>query len=238
MAAETGNAADYEEQHVHEVYEQIASHFSSTRYSPWPIVKEFLVSLPAGSVGLDVGCGNGKYLAVNRDVFIVGSDRSTNLVKIASKHQPHSAIVADNLSLPHGGATVQSGRFDFAISIAVIHHLSTPERRQEAIKAILECLRPEGQVLIYAWALEQKSSRRGWDEGDDQDIMVPWVMKTGKKDLGNGEKSEAKETTYQRYYHLHKSGELEENIVAAGGEVVRSGYEKDNWWAIATPKLK
>jgi hypothetical protein len=42
---------------------------------PWPVVDEFLRSLPAGSVGLDVGCGNGKYLAVNKDVFIVASDR-------------------------------------------------------------------------------------------------------------------------------------------------------------------
>jgi hypothetical protein len=42
---------------------------------PWPIIERFLQSLEPGSVGLDVGCGNGKYLAVNRDVFIVGSDR-------------------------------------------------------------------------------------------------------------------------------------------------------------------
>jgi tRNA (uracil-5-)-methyltransferase TRM9 len=35
----------------------------------------FLRDLEPGSVGLDVGCGNGKYLTVNRDVFIVASDR-------------------------------------------------------------------------------------------------------------------------------------------------------------------
>ena len=91
----TGEA--YEEEHVHTVYEQIASHFSSTRYKvrrkdiwtaiycngrvcwylsqPWPIIERFLKGLAPGSVGLDVGCGNGKYLAVNRDIFIVGSDR-------------------------------------------------------------------------------------------------------------------------------------------------------------------
>lgn len=66
----------YESEHVHEVYEQIASHFSATRYKPWPIVERFLKELPDGSVGLDVGCGNGKYLAVNPNVFMVGSDRS------------------------------------------------------------------------------------------------------------------------------------------------------------------
>lgn len=40
--------------------------------------------------------------------------------------------------------------------------------------------------------------------------------------------------TYQRYYHLYRSGELEENIEAAGGDVLQAGYERDNWWAIAS----
>jgi len=189
----------YEEQHVHAVYEQIASHFSSTRYKPWPIVESFLQGLPAGAVGLDVGCGNGKYLTVNKDVFIVGSDRSSNLVQIAAKHEPHSTIVADTLALPH-----QAGRFDFAISIAVVHHLSTPERRREAIQSILECLRKgHGKALVYVWALEQKGSRRGWDEGGEQDVMVPWVMKVGKK---NGGSDDSSEKTFQRYYHLYRKG--------------------------------
>jgi tRNA (uracil-5-)-methyltransferase TRM9 len=65
----------YEAEYVHGVYEQIAAHFSSTRYKPWPIVESFLKAQPDGSVGLDVGCGNGKYLAVNPRIFILGSDR-------------------------------------------------------------------------------------------------------------------------------------------------------------------
>lgn len=221
---------DYEEKHVHEVYEQIASHFSSTRYKPWPIVESFLQSLIPGSVGLDVGCGNGKYLTVNQDVFIIGSDRSSNLVKIAAKHEPHSAVVADTLSLPH-----QRDRFDFAISIAVVHHLSTPERRKEAIRAILECLKDGGKALIYVWALEQKNSRRGWDEGHEQDVMVPWVMKTGKT---NPNEDGSTEKTFQRYYHLYRSGELEDDVAGVGGEVLEAGYEKDNWWTICRKQLK
>lgn len=39
------------------------------------MVERFLRGLTPGSVGLDVGCGNGKYLPVNRDVFIIASDR-------------------------------------------------------------------------------------------------------------------------------------------------------------------
>lgn len=123
----------------------------------------------------------------------------------------------------------------------MVHHLSTPTRRIGAIAAILETLRPcskepsnptgvgvGGRALIYVWALEQKHSRRGWDEGNEQDVMVPWVMK--QKVDGEGESPQ----TFNRYYHLYRRGELEEDILQAGGIVDSSGYEKDNWWAIAT----
>ncbi|KGO72525.1 Methyltransferase type 11 [Penicillium italicum] len=215
----------YEQQNVHEVYQEIAQHFSATRYKPWPIVERFLTSLVPGAVGLDVGCGNGKNLMVNRDVFIIASDRSENLARIALQHQPHSTVVADILELPHRDAT-----FDFAISIAVVHHLSTPARRVQAVAEILRTVKhgsetqEGGKILIYAWALEQKNSRRGWDKGDEQDRMVPWVRK--------GDQPQ----TFHRYYHLYAEGELERDIDNAGGRVLESGYEKDNWWAIATPK--
>lgn len=65
------DAALLEEQYVHRVYDAIASHFSSTRHSPWPRVCHFLSSLPPGSVLADVGCGNGKYLGVNPEVIAV-----------------------------------------------------------------------------------------------------------------------------------------------------------------------
>lgn len=112
----------------------------------------------------------------------------------------------------------------------------------QAVSAILETLKPPtdvdtssaptegGKALIYVWALEQKSSRRGWDKGDAQDVMVPWVLK--------GANTEGDDQTFLRYYHLYESGELERDIVAAGGRVLEHGYEKDNWWAIATPLHK
>ena len=46
------------------------------RFAVWPKVRAFISSLPAGAVVADVGCGNGKYFGVRRDIFVLGSDRS------------------------------------------------------------------------------------------------------------------------------------------------------------------
>ncbi|KAI7976065.1 hypothetical protein EIK77_008083 [Talaromyces pinophilus] len=214
------NAEDYESKHVHEVYQQIASHFSETRY---------------------------------KDISNTWYIRSDALVRIATQHQPHSTVVADILNLPH-----PESYFDFAISIAVVHHLSTPERRIQAVSAILQTLKPApdnstdpeantgGKSLIYVWALEQKASRRGWDKGHEQDVMVPWVLrnKPAVATKNKYEQEESKDQTkppelaqdkvFHRFYHLYEENELERDIRAAGGVVIESGYEKDNWWAIAS----
>jgi tRNA (uracil-5-)-methyltransferase TRM9 len=123
------------------------------------------------------------------------------------------------------------------------------------VKAILEILRHPsnsalqdgGKALVYVWALEQKDSRRGWDEGHEQDVMVPWVLKQKKEKKpkqrrgeeshsGGQEQEQEGDKTFLRYYHLYKKGELEQDIGEAGGVVLESGYEKDNWWAIASLK--
>lgn len=207
-----------EQQYVHEVYNEIASHFSQTRYKPWPIVQQFLLQQEAYSIGIDVGCGNGKYLGVNKKLTIIGTDRSEGLVECAhANDKSYNLGVADGLHLPHA-----ENKFDFGISIAVIHHFATPERRVEAIAHILSKLKVGGRLLVYCWALEQEKSRRGYKEGDDQDILIPWVLKKGLEEA----------LTKYRYYHLYRKGELVENAEEAGGRVVEHGYEKDNWWVV------
>ncbi|KAI3402319.2 PPM1 [Candida oxycetoniae] len=214
-----------EELYVHEIYNEIAPHFSQTRYKPWPIVEKFLKSRPKYSVGLDVGCGNGKYLHVNEDLFIVGTDRSGGLVDCAQKlsNNAYNLGIADGLSLPH-----PRDRFDFAISIAVIHHFANEERRIEAISQILSKLKKGGQCLIYCWALEQEKSRRGYKDGDDQDVLVPWVLKKPVANVEKKRRDKAKaqsqaspeavtdhqeqvsepEVTKYRYYHLYRKEDI------------------------------
>ena len=143
-------AIGFENKLVHNVYDNIAQHFSCTREKPWPKVVEFLKSLYPGSFVIDVGCGSGRYLNVNRDIFMLGCDYCSPLVTIsAEKHD--FVFTCDGLNLP-----VRSGVFDAAICIAVIHHYSTLQRQLSAVNELLRVIRSGGLCLIYVWAAEQK----------------------------------------------------------------------------------
>ncbi|CAL8336036.1 unnamed protein product [Boreogadus saida] len=149
-----GDAARLEEEYVHRVYDAIAPHFSGTRHSPWPRVCDFLSSLVPGAVLADVGCGNGKYLGVNPEVVALGCDRSSALVHICAE-RGFQAFVSDALNVP-----MLTASCDACISIAVIHHFSTPERRLAAVRELMRLLKPGGRALIYVWALEQEYNKQ------------------------------------------------------------------------------
>ncbi|XP_078513159.1 tRNA (carboxymethyluridine(34)-5-O)-methyltransferase ALKBH8 isoform X2 [Lissotriton helveticus] len=144
------DASKLEQEYVHQVYEEIAGHFSSTRHTPWPKIVHFLKGLPKGSLVADIGCGNGKYLGLVKELYMVGCDRSKNLVDICSEKN-FEAFVCDALSVP-----LRSFLFDAVISIAVIHHFSTEERRLASISELVRLLKPGGKALIYVWAMEQE----------------------------------------------------------------------------------
>nr|DBA32521.1 TPA: hypothetical protein GDO54_000305 [Pyxicephalus adspersus] len=175
-------AASLEKEYVHKVYEDIASHFSSTRHTPWPKVVDFLRSLPMGSLVADVGCGNGKYLGVNNDLYMIGCDRSKNLIDICGEKE-YEACVCDALSVPF-----RPGSFDACISIAVIHHFSTEERRLAAIQVLTDLLRKGGQALIYVWAMEQeynKKKSKYLKESKSSNEQLPLSSKADSNHEGN-----------------------------------------------------
>ena len=65
---------------------------------------------------------------------------------------------------------VPPARFDAAISIAVLHHVSSAVRRQLAVREILRILRPGGRALITVWAREQ----------EDQSLIAKWTPLMGR----------------------------------------------------------
>lgn len=84
---------------------------------------------------------------------MMGCDTCLELVNIASS-KGGEVVVANCLCLPY-----QSGVFDSVISIAVIHHLSTVERRIQAIQELCRITKPGGCILVYVWAFEQSRKK-------------------------------------------------------------------------------
>ncbi|KAL5103841.1 hypothetical protein TcWFU_001714 [Taenia crassiceps] len=174
------NAPELELRYVHEVYDAIAESFSDSRYAPWPGVLRFLRSLPSGSWGADIGCGN-----------------------------------------------------DFFICVAVLHHLSTPQRRLEGLQSVASLLKVGGLGLIQVWAKDQhwegqKTAylQSGKSDSGKADVLLPW--NASKKKAGTATKVEV-----MRYYHVFEAKELEDLIAQVPClELIESSYEQGNWSAI------
>jgi tRNA (uracil-5-)-methyltransferase TRM9 len=248
---------DIEKDHVHKVYDDIAEHWNHTRYAPWPQVAEFIQSIPANSLVADVGCGNGKYMKeyyrnqpVSNGRFLLGSDRSLNLLKICAG-QNLEVSHFDNMTIPY-----RDGVFDAGISIAVFHHFSTKARRLQALAELSRIIRPGGKLLIYAWAQDQPTGSRRRFEGPD--VFVKWHLRgidklRPKNRTGDGSKGPKsvdkpdspqqpqgkgeteKQDVYQRYCHVYQKGELTELAALTPGLVVEKEYfDTGNWAVIAT----
>ncbi|KAF7456345.1 putative methyltransferase [Cryptosporidium felis] len=222
-------SSELEEKYVHRIYETMAEHFSHTRGIAWPRVREFVSSFGPGSLLLDVGCGNGRFMDCSKDskAFFMGTDRCQSLLEAGRNRNLELEVFADDCMRLH----VRSETFDGIICIAVLHHLSTPERRVQAVSELIRCLRRKGTLLIYVWAFEQQQGTVGARSFSSKDTMVPWHFQK-KYIKGGGEKEErASEKDLdpepgsdgvvkvsperylvglQRYYHLFEEQEIVE----------------------------
>ncbi|CAD5314598.1 unnamed protein product [Arabidopsis thaliana] len=192
---------EIEKKYVHRVYDAIAPHFSSTRFAKWPKVAAFLESLPSGSVILDAGCGNGKYLGLNPSCFFIGCDISHPLIKICSD-KGQEVLVADAVNLPY-----REEFGDAAISIAVLHHLSTENRRKKAIEELVRVVKPGGFVLITVWAAEQ----------EDTSLLTKWTPLSAKyveEWVGPGSPMNSPRVRNNPFFSLESIPETEESLEA------------------------
>ncbi|KAH7731462.1 Protein ALKB-8 [Aphelenchoides avenae] len=234
-----------ERKYVEDVYANIAAHFDETRHSQWKAVSGFLDNLAEGSVVFDAGCGNGKYLCSRDRITKIGCDLCEGLVGIA-RQKGAEVLRGDALSLP-----VRSDSVDAVISIAVIHHMSTEERRRRAIQEIVRVLRPGGTALVTVWAMDQavdgeseymkmRANKENATNAEDktatndklrvhdgkhfaqQDMFVPWQR---QQDDGTIEQ-------FLRYYHVFVNGELRSLVESISrARLISASYEQGNWIA-------
>ncbi|XP_055540768.1 uncharacterized protein LOC129727213 isoform X3 [Wyeomyia smithii] len=172
----SGRSAALERAYVHDVYEHCEEPVGQIR----PKVAQFLAGLEPGSVVCDVGCGNGRYLTgFNPTICTIGVDRCYRLAKVGRSKGSEVAI-CDNLELPF-----RDESFDAVLSLAVVHHFATTERRVGAIRELARILRIGGRVIITVWALEQRHRRF-----ESQDVLVPWQPPRSKNSTVSDEEED------------------------------------------------
>lgn len=168
-----------EQTHVHDVYDIIADEFNDSRYSVWNFVKKFLENKES-LYGIDIGCGNGKNMIHTNMIGIDACDKFVNICQQKGKN----CVVSNCLNLPF-----ENDSFDYAIGISVFHHLSTHERRVQAIKEMIRVVKDGGEMIFNIWS-EEDQPKRKFCKGDN---FVSWQTRA-KKNISP--------KTYERYYYI------------------------------------
>jgi SAM-dependent methyltransferase len=220
---------DIERKYVINTYNTISKQFDGSRFCRWPEICSFLDSIAPGSLIGDIGCGNGKYLAYRYDCIMIACDVSEELLQITKNKYDvrdnrdgtavcYSYTLSNMINLAY-----RDNLFDAIINVAVLHHISTHERRIECLREMIRTVRDGGQICISVWADEQNKKEK-WVQCNigtsNTDYMIPF-------DKRNGE-------VHMRYYHLFTENDFRELLleVADVATIKRFVYDKDNWIAI------
>ncbi|MBS10400.1 MAG: hypothetical protein CME19_02205 [Gemmatimonadetes bacterium] len=98
--------------------------------------------LGVGSVGVDLGCGQGWYLEemTRAGYHVQGIDAAFGQIKASSGR----LIQGDAGALPYADST-----FDFAYAINVFHHILDPNHRSAAFREVIRILKPGGLFYLH-----------------------------------------------------------------------------------------
>jgi len=112
------------------------------------LMRNAVARLGTGGKGLDVGCGQGWYIARMRELGfdVRGIDASPGQVALARTHVERPDLVEEGsvLRIPAADAS-----YDFAYCINVLHHLSSLEDQRAAFSELLRVLRPGGLLFVH-----------------------------------------------------------------------------------------
>jgi len=215
-------------------YGEIAEHYNETRKkhfsSLWDELKKICDSVEDWQSVLDVGCGNGRLLELFKDrkVNYLGIDSSKELIGFAKKRFPGYKFIEGNI-LDLGEA--KEINFDYAFSIAVLHHLPGEELRVQALRQLKNKVKKDGRIVITVWAMWSQEKYRkkiikfillkliGKNKMDIGDILFDWKNSQG-------------ETVSKRYYHAFRKSELKRIARKAGLKVEKIYKDKFNYYLI------
>ncbi len=112
------------------------------------LMRDALQAFGVGADGLDVGCGQGWYIAKMRQLGfnVHGIDESAGQVALARRHVDDPNIIVEGSALR---ILVPDASYDFVYCINVLHHLASVDEQRAAFAELLRVLRPGGLVFVH-----------------------------------------------------------------------------------------
>lgn len=215
---------------VHDFYEQNGAAFGRTRAIVWEEEKIVARQIPARSLVVDIGAGNGRFARLlPKEAHYLGFEPSVALRQSAPS----------SLDLRAGGfpkIPLETATADVVTCFAVIQHLPTQTERTAAIQELLRLAKPGALIAVTSWHPTPELTKQTimpLPQGGPGDLLVSW-------------KAESAET--QRYIHdfsfeewhvLWQRPELEQHHCGLFG---RNNWTQDlnqgrNWFFIGKKRL-
>jgi ubiquinone/menaquinone biosynthesis C-methylase UbiE len=204
---------------VKESYDQIAIGYNRVRAQPWKECVNFVRSFNAGSLVLDLGCGNGRHTmsSVLQGHETIGVDFSKNMLTVAKKKLKSIQasvdifhfVLADISHLPF-----RNDSFDNILYIATLHNLPARSLRIESLHEVRRVLKAGGKCLISVWrrlqfrflfAVVKTYLKKIVGMEEDFEVYLPWKM--------DG-------LLVHRYYYLYNAKQLRKDIKETGMNIV------------------
>jgi tRNA (uracil-5-)-methyltransferase TRM9 len=206
----------FEEQFVSNVYNEIAVHFDETRVGPWDTTETFIKQTGELETIYEAGCGNGKNMLLKK-LLMKGSDTCEKFVEIC-KMKNLNVELGDVCDIKE-----EDESYSHAICIAVIHHLSSEERRLKALNELCRIVKKGGRILISVWGFEANVQTRSLKskllyDNLSHDQIVTWKRKDGEK--------------FNRYYHFFTREEIVSLCEKTGMKILTVIDEAKNWKVI------
>jgi SAM-dependent methyltransferase len=155
---------------------------------------------------LNIGCAHGPDFLPFKDSFeLYGVDYSSEMLKLAQKYADKHQFKVDLKEADARLLPYENDSFDFAIAVAVYHHIEENEGRIQSIKELYRVLKPNGEAFMTVWNRRQP---RHWF--NKKSLLRPW---------------KTKDKTLYRYYYLFTYDEFENLVRQAGFEIIKSSPE-------------
>ena len=179
------------------------------------VVYEFLKN-KKGLV-IDLGCGAGWNMILNKNLIYYGVDFSKESIKLTKKRAEIKGI---KTKLSTGDASklnksiFKNKMFDYGLFIASLHCIEGKEQRENALKEFYRVLKLNAEAIIAVWNSEDE--RFNDVKKKSRDIYMSWKENN---------------ITYMRYYYLYNKQELIDLLESVGFKILEiySSREKDRF---------